>query len=59
MLLMEVMDAGNELGEELGGVPLLQVSVSQDVIEELSTWMKFSLQPFSLDWLLGSPPTHH
>jgi hypothetical protein len=37
LLFVNVPDAGNELGEEFGGVFFLQVAVSKDVVEELAT----------------------
>jgi hypothetical protein len=35
-LLVDVPDAGYELGEELGGVALAEVAVSEDVVEQLA-----------------------
>lgn len=37
VLLVQVVNTGNELGKELGGVSLFQVFIGQNVVEKLST----------------------
>jgi hypothetical protein len=38
VFLMEVVYAGDELSEQLGGVLFLEVAMSEDVVEQFTAW---------------------
>jgi hypothetical protein len=45
MLLVKIIDSGNQLSKELLGVSLLEIPTSENVVKQLPAWLSaFSLR---------------